>query len=290
MLLEQLLCLNFAVTTWVQQKLFVAVPRTVRGPSAVVHVLHSRRSSSDLPAARICYQYLLSSGPCFVLALPGTGLVVANPPASVSSLNSRRCVGRAGKPTAEIHIQMAVELGDAADAAANLALRMGSTAADAIIFMADVGEKLPFLEPVLGTIKAIREKVETVNRNREQLAALEQRCTYITACIIEKRSRSKADAEVDVTPLRACVEAIEAFVEVCGRTRTRRGRFRRIVKASDDKNEISGLNARVDRLTGDLGLSGIVIMENKVDNLKAILVSCDSMYVYVSKRCACSCS
>lgn len=173
---------------------------------------------------------------------------------------------------------MAMELGGVGDSAANLALKMGSTAGDAITFMAELGEKFPFIGPVLGTIKAIREKVETVNRNREELAALEQRCTYITACVIEKHSRSKATSEVDVTPLRACIEAVDAFVVVCGRS-NRRGPFRRIAKASDDKNAISGLNARVDRLTGDLGLSAIVITENKVDKVKEMLVSCDSMYV-----------
>lgn len=166
---------------------------------------------------------------------------------------------------------MAVNLRDTAAAAASLALKMGSTAADAIVFMAELGEKLPFLEPVLGTILAIREKVETVERNGEELAELEERCTYITACVIEKHSETPT-SEMDMTPLKTCVEAVETFVELCGSS-SRRARFVRFLKASSDKDEISGLNARVDRLTGDLGLAGIVIVENKVDNLKTILVS-----------------
>lgn len=172
---------------------------------------------------------------------------------------------------------MPVDLGDAAAAAANLALKMGSTAADAIVFIAEVGDKLPFLEPVLGTIKAIREKVQTVERNREELSALEERCTYITACVIEKHSRN-ATSEMDVTPLKTCVEEVEAFVKFCGSS-SRRARFKRFVKGSDDKDEIAGLNARIDRLTSDLGLAGIVIVAKKVDNLKTILVSSYSMYL-----------
>lgn len=172
---------------------------------------------------------------------------------------------------------MAVDLGDAAAAAANLALKMGATAADAIVFMAEVGDKLPFLEPVLGTIKAIREKVKTVEKNREELAALEERCTYITACVVEKHSRNPT-SEMDVTPLKTCVEAVKAFVELCGSS-SRRARFKRWVKAFEDEDEIDGLNARVDRLTSDLGLVGIVIVANKVDNLTTILVSSYSMYL-----------
>lgn len=173
---------------------------------------------------------------------------------------------------------MAAELGDAAAVAAKLVPIMGSTAADALVFMAELGEKLPFLEPVLGTIKAIREKVDAVKRNREELEALEERCTYITACVIEKHRRVPT-SEMDVTPLKNCVEAVEAFVELCGRS-NRRDRLRRILKASDDKDEIGRLNARVDRLTGDLQLANIVVVEGKVDNLRAFLVSC-----FVNTKC-----
>lgn len=179
---------------------------------------------------------------------------------------------------------MDLELGDATAAAANTALKMGSTAADAIVFMAELGENLPVLGPVLGTIKAIREKLVTVNRNRQELAALEQRCTYIAACVIEKHSMNPT-LEVDVTPLKTCVEAVKSYVDECGRS-NRQGWFRRFVKATDDKDDIAGLNARVDRLTGDLGLAGVVITENKVDSLKTTLVSCYSMYL---QRYAYSC-
>ncbi|CAM9264189.1 unnamed protein product, partial [Laminaria digitata] len=164
---------------------------------------------------------------------------------------------------------MAAKLGDAAAEAAKRALRMGSAAADAIAFMADLGEELPFLESVLKTIKVIREKADTVKRNREELTALEERCTYITACVIEKHRRLPA-LETDVTPLKKCVEAVEAFAELCGRS-SRRGRLRRIFKASDDKDEIAGLSARVDRLTGDLQLAGIATVEGNIDNLRAFL-------------------
>lgn len=117
-------------------------------------------------------------------------------------------------------------------------------------------------------MKAIREKVETVQSNVEGLEALEQRCTYITACVVVKY-RQNPTSEIDVTPLESCVKAAEEFIERCGR----RGWCGRCAKASSDKDEIATLNARVDSLTGDLGLAGVATLNAKVDGLTAMLVS-----------------
>lgn len=155
---------------------------------------------------------------------------------------------------------MAAELSEAAARATKLALKMCSVPAEVIAVLADLGEELPFLERVLKTIKAIREKTAdaAVSRNRKELAALEERCTYITACVVEKH-RLMPTSEKDVTPLQNCVEAVEAFVELCGRN-SRLGHD----LSSDDKGELAGLNARVDRLAGDLQLAGIATMGVKI--------------------------
>ena len=63
---------------------------------------------------------------------------------------------------------MPADLSEAGAQAASLALKMGSAAVDAITFMAGLGEELPVIEPVLKTLTAIREKVETVKSNREE--------------------------------------------------------------------------------------------------------------------------
>lgn len=78
---------------------------------------------------------------------------------------------------------------------------------------------------------------------------------------------------MDVTPLKNCVEAVKAFVDICAE-KNWRGRFRRVFKASDDKDEIAELNARVDRLAGDLQLAGIVTAVGTINNLKAFVVGC----------------
>ncbi|CAN0097180.1 unnamed protein product, partial [Ectocarpus sp. 12 AP-2014] len=61
---------------------------------------------------------------------------------------------------------MAAESRDAAAAAAKLALKMGSGAADTIVLMADLGEEFPYLGSVLKTLTAIRETVEDVKKTR----------------------------------------------------------------------------------------------------------------------------
>lgn len=139
------------------------------------------------------------------------------------------------------------------DAAARPAAEIGFTAGDALLFLADLGEELPLIKPVLKTLGAIHEKVETVKSNREGLAALHKRCTDITHNVIEKCRRSPT-SEMDVTPLQECVEAVGKLVERCSRPRNK---WLIALKASRDKNEIAGLNSRVDQLTGDLGLAGI---------------------------------
>lgn len=151
---------------------------------------------------------------------------------------------------------------------ARVALKMGSTAADMVEFTHELGGEVPVVGPVLITLKAIREKVETVQSNMEGLKALEERCTYVTARVVVKW-RQNSSSEMDVTPLKSCVNAAKEFIERC----SRRGWCGRCTKASSDRDELANLNVRVDSLIGDLGLAAIVTLDAKVDGLKATLVS-----------------
>lgn len=162
---------------------------------------------------------------------------------------------------------MAADTSDVAAETASLALKMGSAAVDVVVFMADLGEELPMIKPVLKTIKAIRETTENVQSNWEELTALQQRCTNITACLITK-CRSNTSSEMDVTPVIGCTEAVRAFAVRC----SRRGKLSRVLKASRDKDEITGLNERIDRAMGDLGLAGIATLEGKADDMRVMLV------------------
>lgn len=158
---------------------------------------------------------------------------------------------------------------DPAAEAAGVALKMGSAALGAVSFMTDLGEELPLLQPVLKTLTVIREKVEMVKKNQEEFKRLDDRCTYIMACVIVK-CRQNPNSEMDIAPLVDCVEAAQDFVQRC----SRRGHRSRVFKASSDKDEIAGLNARVDRLRGDLNLGGIAAIHKNTDDMMAMLVSC----------------
>lgn len=149
---------------------------------------------------------------------------------------------------------MAGDLVDATAEATQLAARMGSAAADAISFVTDLGEELPLLQPVLKTLKAIREKVEIAKSNREDLEALHQRCAHITACFIVKCRRDSS--ELDVAPLEDCVQTVGRAVDRF----SRRGKLRRVLKASSDRDEILRLKERIGDLEGDLSLAGIATL------------------------------
>lgn len=88
---------------------------------------------------------------------------------------------------------------DAAAEAATITVQMKSAAMDAASLMVHLGEELPVVKPVLKTLKTFREKVETVKSNRKGLGILEERCTYVIACIIVK-CRQHPSLEMDVTP------------------------------------------------------------------------------------------
>ena len=98
------------------------------------------------------------------------------------------------------------------------------------------------IKPVLKALKTVRDEVDSVKHNREDLVSLQERCTCITACFIVK-SRRNPSSEMDVVPIEGCVEAALELVDRC----SRRGKVSRVLKASSIKEEITGLNARVDR-------------------------------------------
>lgn len=166
------------------------------------------------------------------------------------------------QPLHKLEKRMADEtLRNATAEAAKLALKMGSATADIVSFMAELGEELPLLQPALGTLAIICQKVETVRNLPEESAALHARCTYLTACVIVKCRR--VSSETNVAPLDACLKEVAKCVERCGQ----RGRLSRVMKASHDKAEIARLNASLDRLSGDIGLASIATVEQKVDTI-----------------------
>lgn len=154
---------------------------------------------------------------------------------------------------------------NAVSEAARLALRIGWVTADTASALADVGEGLPWVGGLLTVVRTIRDKVDTAISNKSELKELQERCTYLTACVIVRCRQSSS--EINVSPLVDCVTHVQRVVEGC----SRRGRFTRVIKSKEDKDEIAELHGRLGKLTRDMGLAGVVVVEGKVDNLNGLL-------------------
>lgn len=160
---------------------------------------------------------------------------------------------------------------DVATEAARLSLALASPASPAISAVARLGKKFPLVAPVLQTLGAARKKLDAAKtKKKHELVALVERCTYIAACVIVKChvDASKSKVAMEVGQLEDCVDAVEQFVDRCGR----RGKLSARLKGKRDKNNILELHARVEDLAGHTGLSGIVAVFRGVLVRKVALV------------------
>lgn len=164
--------------------------------------------------------------------------------------------------------QMARVLGDVTTEAKELAVKMGSGAADATAFISNLGEEWPLLGPVLTTLGAIRVVMEDVQDNKGRLARLDERCTFLTACVVVKVRQHHARG-LDVTRVERCIEAAREIIDSC----SRRGKVSTVFKASEVKHKIADLNKTIDSLMHDTGVAVIATVEEKVDGITARLVS-----------------
>lgn len=145
--------------------------------------------------------------------------------------------------------------------------------------LTDFREEFPGkLRAVLETLKSIIDKVDTtVDNYVDELKELRDRCIYVTACVSVKCRRhgrcsesSFASGGVNLRPLVECLREVNVLAERCG---GRRGRFWKALRASATERSIAELHRCIEALTRWMGLDGIVIVQNKVDNLLPLLVS-----------------
>lgn len=138
------------------------------------------------------------------------------------------------------------------------------------------------LQFALELIKGIVEKVDTtVDFYLDELRVLRDRCIYVTCCVavVHQRRRGPRDGfggspssggAGALQPLMECLKEVNVLAERCG---GRQGRFWRALRASATDRSISELHRCVGSLTKCMGLRGVVLVENKVDNLLLQLVS-----------------
>ena len=145
-----------------------------------------------------------------------------------------------------------VNLGDIAADVSVLVRKIGSAAMDIALVAADLGEHAPVVGVLLKALKAVHTTVETVQSNREELAELAQRCSYLTANALVRWQRSSSG--VDANPLRKCLEDVKELVERCGQ----RGMVMTVFMANRDKKAIAKLHRCVEDLRGDISLALLV--------------------------------
>lgn len=121
-------------------------------------------------------------------------------------------------------------------------LNIGLTAIDVAVLVAVVGREVPIASAVLEAFIAVHNMVEMVRTNKEDLVALRDRCSYLTACVIEKCRRPST--ALNLKPLEECLHETTKVIKRCGG----RNRVIRVLKASSDRCEIEKMNTRMDRL------------------------------------------
>lgn len=145
---------------------------------------------------------------------------------------------------------------------AAIASKLLSGTASVLKEVATVAEELPWVGPAIKTLNAIQEVGDTTKRNKEQLAELRERFAYITAGVLFKCKRSSTP--IDVQPLATLLEDVDRLLERC----RQQGRIKKITERRDVKHEIAELCRRIRDLTGDMGLTGIVTLGEKVERLQ----------------------
>ena len=129
-------------------------------------------------------------------------------------------------------------------------LKIGFSAIDVAMLVAEVGREVPTASTVLQAFLAVYDTVEKVNANKYELEALRDRCRYLTTSVLE--TCGGRPTALDVKPLEDCLLDAAKVVEKCGGRKW----AMKVVKATKDKGEIDNINTRLDRLVNDMGLSG----------------------------------
>lgn len=153
--------------------------------------------------------------------------------------------------------------GALASEAAMLARDIGSAVSGAL----DLCRDFPVIAPVLKTLSAIRGNVDAARSNADELLSLRDRCTYLTACVVVKWRCNGSSGFIDLSLLGECVDRAESLARQCGH----RGRIHRFLLAGRDQSSIAAVHRRLDSLTDDMGLAGIVAVEGRVDDLNGRL-------------------
>lgn len=141
--------------------------------------------------------------------------------------------------------------------AKELALKLGSTAADTLDLATEVGENTPWVGPALKTLSAIRRKVSEVSENRKKLEALRDRYDFLTMYVVVKWCNSG----LNIGRLLQVLTEVETLVVKCAIHRRRD----EVLQGTAVHTEIDALNAELYRVALDMGLMGVADMLSRIE-------------------------
>lgn len=157
---------------------------------------------------------------------------------------------------------MAANVRTTAFQVATIASQLLLSTASVVKEVATLTKEFPWVGPAIKTLNAIQEMADATERNKEQLARLCERCAYIMAGVVIKCQRTPN--RMDVQPLMKHLDDVETLMKRCGH----QGKMKNFRDRDKIKSDIAKLYGKMGDLIGDMGLTGIVMLDTKVEELQ----------------------
>ena len=120
----------------------------------------------------------------------------------------------------------------------------------------EMGKEISVLQPVCATLEKMKESWDEIQRNEERLAELHELCEVITSFVVVKCDGGREN--VDITPLKECVDDLEALVA----DYSRRGLCSKL--CNRDSEVIERLSNRIEDLVPIMDLAATVAVSQQV--------------------------
>ena len=126
-----------------------------------------------------------------------------------------------------------------------------------------MGKEIPVLQPVCAALERMKDSWDEIQRNEDRLAELHELCEVVTSFVVVKCDGGRE--YVDITPLKSCVDDLEALVA----DYSRRGLCSKL--CDRDSATIERLGKRIENVVPVMGLAATLAvseqMEAAVDQL-----------------------
>lgn len=177
------------------------------------------------------------------------------PPLSPLFASKVRCIALCTTPR---HISSRTEQSRATEAdITNLRSAIRSAAGVIATGTLEIGREIAFLSPVCAALERMKDSWDQIQRNEDRLAELHELCEVITSFVIAKCDGGRVN--IDVTPLKDCVDDLEALVVDYSKRRMC------LKFCNPDSEAIERLGMRIENLVPAMNLAATVAVSEQVD-------------------------